>query len=138
MRFRKRIGSDDLDINLIPLIDVLLVVLIFLAATTTFTRQRAIAVVLPQASAEAVTNAATIEWAVSQEGRYAVGDTLVDTGAPAGLVQALRQAAAGQVDPVVVIYADAMSPHQFVIAAMQAARDAGIARVQFATQASSN
>lgn len=138
MRFRKRIGSDDLDINLIPLIDVLLVVLIFLAATTTFTRQRAIAVVLPKAAAEATTTAATIELAVSQEGRYAVGDTLVDSGAPAGLVQALRQAAAGQVDPVVVIHADAMSPHQFVIAAMQAAREAGIARVQFATQAGSN
>jgi biopolymer transport protein ExbD len=138
MRFRKRIDSDGLDINLIPLIDVLLVVLIFLAATTTFTRQRAIAVVLPQASAEAVTNPATIELAVSQEGRYAVGDTLVDTSVPAGLVEALRQSAAGQVDPVVVIYADAMSPHQFVIAAMQAARDAGIARVQFATQAGTN
>ncbi len=138
MRFRNRFGADDLDINLIPLIDVLLVVLIFLAATTTFTRQRAIAVALPQAAAEAATTAATIELAVSQEGRYAVGDTLVDAGAPAGLVQALRQAATGQVDPVVVIHADAMSPHQFVIAAMQAARDAGIARVQFATQASSN
>ena len=134
MRFRKRIDSDSLEINLIPLIDVLLVVLIFLAATTTFTRQRAIAVVLPQASADAVAPA-TIELAISQDGRYAVGDTLVDMSAPSGLVQALRQAAAGQNEPVVVIYADAMSAHQFVIAAMQAARDAGLARVQFATRA---
>ena len=134
MRFRKRIDSDSLEINLIPLIDVLLVVLIFLAATTTFTRQRAIAVVLPQASADAVAPA-TFELAISQDGRYAVGDTLVDMSAPSGLVQALRQAAAGQNEPVVVIYADAMSAHQFVIAAMQAARDAGLARVQFATRA---
>ena len=134
MRFRPRADSDGLDINLIPLIDVLLVVLIFLAATTTFTRPRAIAVVLPQASAEVVTPA-TIELAVSQDGRYAVGNEVVDMTAASGLAQALRQAAARQTDPVVVIYADAMAAHQFVIAAMQAARDAGLARVQFATQA---
>ena len=134
MRFRPRADTDGPDINLIPLIDVLLVVLIFLAATTTFTRQRALAVVLPQATAE-VAAPATIELAISQEGRYAVGNELVDMTVPSGLVQALRQAAAGQADPVVVIYADAMAAHQFVIAAMQAARDAGLARVQFATQA---
>ncbi len=135
MRFRSRTSDEPLEINLIPLIDVLLVMLIFLAATTTFTRQGVLKVVLPQSVAEA--NApAPIELAISRDGQYALGTNLIAVSDPVALAQALRVAATGQTDPVVVIFADAMAAHQFVVTAMQAARQAGIARVQFATQVS--
>lgn len=134
MRFRQS-GSDDVpEINLIPLIDVLLVMLIFLAATTTFTRQGALKVVLPQANAE-MTVQNTIELSISADGRYALGNQLVGNADQSSLAQVLRSATAGKEEPVIVILADSMASHQFVINAMQAAREAGVARVQFATQA---
>ncbi len=133
MRFRNRSTEEPLEINLIPLIDVLLVMLIFLAATTTFSRQGVLKVVLPQSAAEA-SAPASIELAISRDGQYALGTNLVPQSDPVALAQALRAAAVGQQDPVVVIFADAMAAHQFVVTAMQAARQAGIARVQFATQ----
>lgn len=134
MRFRQS-GSDDApEINLIPLIDVLLVMLIFLAATTTFTRQGALKVVLPKTDAE-ITVQNTIELSISADGRYALGNQLVGNADQTTLAQVLRSAIAGKEEPVIVILADAMASHQFVINAMQAAREAGVARVQFATQA---
>ncbi len=133
MRFRNRSTEEPLEINLIPLIDVLLVMLIFLAATTTFSRQGVLKVELPQSAAEA-SAPASIELAISRDGQYALGTNLVPQSDPVALAQALRAAAVGQQDPVVVIFADAMAAHQFVVTAMQAARQAGIARVQFATQ----
>ncbi len=133
MRFRSDSNEDTLDINLIPLIDVLLVMLIFLAATTTFARQGVLKVLLPQAQA---TSPAVIEITVSQDGRFAVGQQLIPGADMAALTAALTLAQKGLEDPVVVIHADAMAAHQFVIRAMQAARDAGLGRVQFAAQIS--
>jgi len=133
MRFRNTSSEDALDINLIPLIDVLLVMLIFLAATTTFTRQGVLKIELPKAEAEASTQA-TIEITVSQDGRYAVGQQLIAGSDLVSLTEALKLAQLDIKDPVVIIYADAMAAHQFVMTAMQAARAAGIGRVHFATQ----
>jgi len=129
-----RDNQDELEINLIPLIDVLLVILIFLSATTSFARFTQLKVVLPQADAEEETTAA-LEIAVSHDGRYALNGELLDGSTPAGLAEALRQAAAGKADPVVVINADAQATHQSVINVMEAARLAGLGRVNFATQA---
>lgn len=134
MRFRSHSTDDTPEINLIPLIDVLLVMLIFLAATTTFTRQGVLKITLPQADAEKQTMT-TIDITVSQDGRYAVGDHLVNGADILSLSQALRDAKDKQTDPVVIIYADAMASHQSVMTAMQAARTAGIGKVHFATQA---
>ena len=132
MNFRKANLSDDSpDINLIPLIDVLLVMLIFLAATTTFTRQQALKISLPQANAEA-SDAMPIELAISQDGRFAVAGQLVASNE---LVAALKQAGQRVDQPVVLIRADSLAAHQFVVFAMQASREAGIGRVHFATQA---
>ena len=135
MRFRSDSNEDTLDINLIPLIDVLLVMLIFLAVTTTFTRQGVLKVLLPQAQAQAA-SPAVIEITVSQDGRFAVGQQLIPGADMAALTAALTLAQKGLEDPVVVIHADAMAAHQFVMHAMQAARDAGLGRVQFAAQIS--
>lgn len=132
MNFRSSATDrDSPDINLIPLIDVLLVMLIFLAATTTFTRDRQLKISLPQASAEQMTTP-SIEILVAQDGRFALAGLIVSTN---DLVTKLKDQLAGQTDAVLLIRADAMSPHQAVVQAMQAARDAGISKVHFATQA---
>lgn len=132
MNFRSSASDQDApDINLIPLIDVLLVMLIFLAATTTFTRDRQLKISLPQASAEQMT-VPTVELSISQDGRFALAGLMISTQ---DLVATLKTQLSGQTDTVLLIRADAMSPHQAVVHAMQAARDAGIGKVHFATQA---
>jgi len=132
MNFRKASSTDDTpEINLIPLIDVLLVILIFLAATTTFTRERQLKISLPQAQAEQMSSRHS-KCQFHKNGRYAISGQLVST---ADLVTRLKAQLAGQTDSVLLIRADAMSPHQAVVHAMQAAREAGISKVHFATQA---
>jgi len=126
-------GRDELDINLIPLIDVLLVILIFLAATTSFARFTQLKVTLPQAAADQQAPPA-LEVAVSQDGRYALDGTLLDAATPADIAVALAQAAQGKAEPVLVINADAQATHQAVVNVMEAARLAGIGRVNFAAQ----
>ncbi|OZI74463.1 ExbD/TolR family protein [Bordetella genomosp. 12] len=135
MNFRRRRGhQDELDINFIPLIDVLLVMLIFLAATTTFARYSQLQITLPQAQAEVLQPPATLEVAVSQDGHYALNGTLLDSSDPDTMALALRQAAGDKPDAVVIINADAQAAHQAVVNVMQAARQAGIGRINFAAQ----
>ncbi len=134
MRFRASPNDDTPDINLIPLIDVLLVMLIFLAATTTFMRQNAIKVVLPRAESEALTQN-VVEIAIAEDGRYAIAGQTVSGTDPHALTKVLQSLLQGKEDPGVIISADAMATHQSVIHAMQAAKQAGISRIQFATQA---
>ncbi len=133
MRFRTP-DHEPLEINLIPLIDVLLVMLIFLAATTTFMRQQALSITLPQASAQSQPVQA-IELSIHESGRFAVNTQLITNPDLASLTAALAQASQGQKEPTVLIRASANAAHQLVITGMQAARQAGIARVHFATQA---
>ena len=134
MRFRTP-DHEPLEINLIPLIDVLLVMLIFLAATTTFMRQQALSITLPQASAQSQPLQA-IELSIHESGRFAVNAVLIERPDLASLTKALQQASEGQPEPTVLIRAGANAAHQLVVTGMQAARQAGIARVHFATQAS--
>lgn len=127
--------SDDagLEINVIPLIDILLVMVIFLASTTAFTRYSALDVVLPEAQTQADAPAA-LSLAISQDGRYALDDRLIDAPDSAALAQALRQAVAGVTRPTLTINADGQATHQAVVNAMEAARLAGIERVTFAAR----
>lgn len=134
MRFRPTEPSEPIDINLIPLIDVLLVMLIFLAATTTFSREQALKITLPSAQAE-TTSGKPIELAISTDGRFAIGQRVFESNDQVGLEQALKDLASQANDPVVMILADAMASHQSVIDAMQASRRAGIGKIQFATRA---
>jgi biopolymer transport protein ExbD len=133
MRFRTP-DHEPLEINLIPLIDVLLVMLIFLAATTTFMRQQALSITLPQASAQAQPLQA-IELSIHESGRFAVNAVLIELPDLASLTKALQQASEGQQEPNILIRAGANAAHQLVVMGMQAAQQAGIARVHFATQA---
>ncbi len=133
MNFRRQQPQDEPEINLIPLIDILLVILIFLAATTSFHRYQQISITLPQASAQAVVGE-PLRIAISQDGLYALGTNLLDDTSVAAIAAALQLATQGQTDPTLLINADAQAPHQAVIKVMEAARQAGIAQVNFATQ----
>lgn len=135
MKFRRRV-TDDPEINLIPFIDVLLVVLIFLMLTTTYARLSALRIQLPTASAEVQpVPPARIVVAVAADGRYAIDRSLVsDDRSVNHLTELLTAAAQNRADTIVVIDADANTPHQAVINVMEAARRAGLVRVVFATK----
>lgn len=133
MNFRQRLAHDEPEINLIPLIDILLVILIFLAATTSFQRFQQLNINLPQASAQAIT-ADPLVVAISQDGMVALGKDLIDGTNIQNLVASLQNATSGETEPLLLINADAQAPHQAVIRVMEAARLAGIRQVSFATQ----
>jgi biopolymer transport protein ExbD len=134
MRFRRR-HDEEPEINLIPLIDVMLIVLIFLAVSTTYSRFTELQIELPRADAnKPQTRPNEIQIAITADGRYAVDRQIVPFAEPSAFAQQLAKAAAGRNNPVVVINADAQAPHQSVIGVMEAARIAGLPRIAFAAQ----
>jgi biopolymer transport protein ExbD len=134
MKFSRR-RPDEPEINLIPFIDVLLVVVIFLVLTTTFSRFTELQVNLPAADAEQLRERpAEIIVAVSADGRYAVNRTAVDGRSVEQLTSALQAAANGRADTVVIVSADATAVHQSVVNVLDAARRAGLSRLTFAAQ----
>ena len=134
MKFSRR-RPEEPEINLIPFIDVLLVVLIFLMLTTTYARFTELQVNLPSASAEASTpRPGEIIVAVSSDGRYAINRIAVDGRSVDLLTAELISAAAGQPDTMVIISADALAAHQSVVNVLDAARRAGLSRLTFAAQ----
>ena len=136
MRFRHR-RSEEPEINLIPFIDVLLVVLIFLTVSTTYAKYTALQITLPSADAPNLrTQLREIVVAVSADGRYSVDRTPVEGGSVDAITQALARAAQGQLDRPVIVSADAMAATQSVINVMDAARRVGLARLTFSAQTS--
>jgi len=134
MRFSRR-RPEEPEINLIPFIDVLLVVLIFLMLSTTYSRFTELQITLPAADAEKLRQRpAEIIVAVAADGRYAIDRQPVDGRSVDQLVAALTEAAKGRQDVVVIISADAMAAHQSVINVLDAARRAGLSRLTFASQ----
>jgi biopolymer transport protein ExbD len=136
MHFRRR-RIEEPEINLIPFIDVLLVVLIFLMLSTTYSRYSELQINLPTADAERLKERpAEILVTVSAEGLYAVNRDPLEGRSIEVLTAALQRAAAGTDDkaPVVIVSADALTPHQSVINVLDAARRAGLPRLTFATQ----
>jgi biopolymer transport protein ExbD len=135
MNFRRGLRRDEPEINFIPLIDLLLVILIFLLVTTTYSRFSELQVNLPSASVDpAVERPVEIAITVSSESRYAIDGTATGWRDPADFAQQLKQAAAGSNEPTLVIYADAGASHQAVVNVLEAARLAGLGKVSFATQ----
>jgi len=134
MNFRHR-HREEPEINLIPFIDVLLVVLIFLMLSTTYSKFTELQVKLPVANADAQRDyPKEIIVAVSSDGRYAVNKSAVEGRSIDVISQALANAARGGKDMVVIISADASATHQSVITVMEAARRAGLNQITFATQ----
>ena len=135
MNFGRNEPVDEPEINLIPFIDVLLVILIFLMLATTYSRYTELQVRLPQADAARMQERPReLVVAVTADGRYAVDRQPVDGRNVALLAQRLREAAAGRPDTVVVVSADALAPHQAVVNVMDAARRAELSRLTFAAQ----
>jgi biopolymer transport protein ExbD len=135
MNFRKGRREDYPEINLIPFIDILLVIVIFLAVTTTYARFAELKINLPTSSAEQTpSQPRQIEVAVAENGRYQIDNAAVGEASVDELAMALKQAAADQNEPVVVINADARAAHQSVVNVMEAARRVGLTRITFATQ----
>ncbi|MBZ0068712.1 MAG: biopolymer transporter ExbD [Thiobacillus sp.] len=135
MNFRKGRREDYPEINLIPFIDILLVIVIFLAVTTTYARFAELKINLPTSSAEQTPSPPRqIEVAVAENGRYQIDNAAVGEASVEELAMALKQAAADQNEPVVVINADARAAHQSVVNVMEAARRVGLTRITFATQ----
>ena len=126
---------DEPEINLIPFIDVLLVVLIFLMLTTTYSKFTELQVNLPVADAEQQrSNPKEVVVAVGSDGRYAINKEVLEGAGVDTLTNALSRAAQDSKEVVVIISADAAATHQSVINVMDAARRAGLVQVTFATQ----
>jgi len=134
MRFRRKFDEEP-ELNLIPLIDVLLVVLIFLAVSTTYSRFAELRIELPQADAKNIPNRKNeILIGVTSDGRYALDRRVLPSSDVSSLAEAMGTVAAGRTDMLVVIHADAQAPHQSVINVMEAARIAQLARISFVTE----
>ena len=136
MKFSRR-RMEEPEINLIPFIDVLLVVLIFLMLSTTYSRFTELQINLPAAEAEKLRERPSeIIVAVASDGRYAINRKPVDGRSVELLTAELAAAAAGRPDSVVIISADAVAAHQAVVNVLDAARRAGLSRLTFAAQGS--
>jgi biopolymer transport protein ExbD len=135
MNFRLGRRREEPEINLIPMIDVLLVILIFMMVTTSYAKFSELQINLPEAGGEASkAQLKSINVAVDASEHYAINNQgLPYTGVDA-LSAALKNAAGDQTDPTIVINADAKAPHQSVINVMEAARRAGYGRITFTTQ----
>ena len=135
MNLRGSRNRDDPEINFIPLIDVLLVILIFLMVTTTYQRVAELQITLPEADANAVKQRPKeINVGIDAQGRYVIDKNVFTFSTVSALGEMLRRAGGDAKDPVVIINADANATHQSVIHVMEAARVAGMSHITFATQ----
>lgn len=138
MNFRKRHAPEEPEINLIPFIDVLLVVLIFLMLTTTYSRLTELKINLPSANAQAAsTRPKELQVLVSADGRYMVNQRMLEGRNVEALAAGLNVEVGAARDVVVVVRADASATHQSVINVMDAARRVGLTQLTFATQGQS-
>ncbi len=133
MNFRKRTPSPEPEINLIPFIDVLLVIMIFLVMTTSWSRLTEINLTLPLADTQKQKDRPKqIVLTVNAQGQYTVNKSPVGDTSVSALAKALAPVASKEV--TLVISADAQASHQSVINAMEAARRSGLSQITFATQ----
>jgi biopolymer transport protein ExbD len=136
MNFRPR-AKEEPEINLIPFIDVLLVVLIFLMLSTTYSKFTELQLRLPVADADAQRDyPKEVIVTVSADGRYTVNRVPVEGRSVEAMAQALVEGAKAGKDSVIIISADATAAHQSVITVMEAARRSGMNQITFATQPS--
>ena len=145
--FRRGSKREDPEINLVPFIDVLLVVLIFLMVTTTYSKFTELQITLPTAdAAKALERPFEIDVTIDAKGNYTVNNVPVTFHGVAGLAEDLKHAAATGPDgkplaqpardPVVIVNADQFAMHQMVINVLEAARLAGYDKLTFAAQTS--
>ena len=135
MNFQRGRENDVPEINLIPLIDVLLVIIIFLMLTTTYAKFSGLEINLPTADASKQAEQPNeVAVAVTAAGQVLVNKVPLVGADVKAISEALRRAAGDATDPVIVINADAKATHQSVVDVMQAAQSAGYSHISFATQ----
>ena len=136
MHFRRK-NNDEPEINLIPFIDVLLVVLIFLMLSTTYSKLTEMQVTLPVADTDAQRDyPKELIVAVGADGNFSVNHTVLAGRSLEAVAAALAEAGKNAKETVVVISADASAKHQSVVTVMEAARRVGLNQITFATQSS--
>lgn len=134
MNFQRGRTREEPEINLIPMIDVLLVILIFMMVTTTYAKFAELQINLPQANGEqTASHPNQINVSVDASEHYAVNSAVIQYTDVESLSEAMRRVAGTQQDPTIIINADAKTPHQAVINIMEAARLAGYGRITFTT-----
>ncbi len=135
MDFQRGRQKEPLEINLVPLIDVMMVILIFLMITTTYSKYTELQITLPTAEAEKqLERSNEIPILVNAQGQYVINRTPVVYRSVEQLADELRRAGGTLKDPIVVISADAGATHQSVVRVMEAARLAGLSQITFTTQ----
>lgn len=137
MKFRPRTREEP-EINLIPLIDVLLMTLIFLLVTTSFSREARLQLQLPEAASDTKIESANVRIAIDARGQYFINEKELLNSSAEAVRAAMQQAAGGRKDPVIVVQADRKTPHEAVIRVMDVARRLGYTHLTFATQASND
>jgi biopolymer transport protein ExbD len=136
MNFQRGRGREEPEINLIPMIDVLLVILIFLMITTTYSKFSGLEINLPTADAQQQPEKPNeIDVMITATGQVLVNRAPLASGEVKVVAEALRSAAGARSEPVIIINADAKTTHQSVVDVMQAAQTAGYPHISFATQA---
>jgi biopolymer transport protein ExbD len=133
MRFRPP-HNEEPELNLVPLIDVLLMTLIFLVVTTSFSKEANLRITLPKASVQKTVKGDSLRVTIDAQGRYYVNDRQLLKTTPQVVENAMLLAARGKKDPVIIIRADGKTPHEAVVRVMDAARRLGYTHLTFATQ----
>jgi biopolymer transport protein ExbD len=135
MNFQRGREKEPLEINLVPLIDVMMVILIFLMITTTYNKYSELQINLPTADADKqMERSNEIAVLVNSQGQYVINRRAVVFRTVEQLADELKRAATTAKEPVVVISADATATHQAVVRVMEAARVAGLTQITFTTQ----
>jgi biopolymer transport protein ExbD len=135
MDFQRGRVKEQPEINLVPLIDVMMVILIFLMITTTYSKYTELQINLPTADAEKqLERPNEVAVLVNAQGQYVINHAPVSFTGVEQLAGELRRASGSLKDPIVVISADAVATHQAVVRVMEAARLAGLTQITFTTQ----
>ncbi len=133
MNFRPR-PQEELDVNITPLIDIVFLLLIFFMISTTFKQEFEVGIELPQASSEKRMTEKVLEITIDSSGVYYLNRKKLVNNKVASLKRGMQKLSAGDIKLPVVISADAKTPHEAVIRAMDTARQLGFTRLTFATQ----
>ena len=135
MNFQRGRYKEEPEINLVPLIDVMMVILIFLMITTTYSKYTELKINLPTAEAERQQERPNeISVLVGAQGQYVINKATVQYTSVEQLTAELRRAGEGLREPIVIISADRVSNWQAVVRVMEAARAAGLSQITFTTQ----
>jgi len=135
VNFQRGKQKEPLEINLVPLIDVMMVILIFLMITTTYSKYTELQINLPTAdSTKQLERSNEVNVLVNAQGQYVINRSPVTFRSIEQLAEELKRAAGAMKEPVVVISADATATHQAVVRVMEASRLAGLSQITFTTQ----